>query len=291
MTTCYDPKDARYLDEADVRAELTRVFDICNGCRRCVDLCSVFPTLFELLDRLGDHDAGRLTPAQQDRVADECVQCKRCHDNCPYTPDRHVLRVDFPRLVLRTEAMQLAAGLPTLRSRLRLQIAGRADLVGRLATSMSSLVNKLGGVQPPFAERRFSSWFAEREDTAASEGPATGGGDAVTLFPTCLVEYRLPHIGRELVAQMDANGVACTLTTAGCCGAPWLHAGDIAHFTKVARRNVETLAAEIGGGTDVVVAHATCRHVIGDDYPDYVDDPDVDLVAAHTFDAVEFLAR
>ena len=45
MAIIYDPKDARYLDEADVRSELTRVFDICDGCRRCVDLCTVFPTL------------------------------------------------------------------------------------------------------------------------------------------------------------------------------------------------------------------------------------------------------
>ena len=35
MTTIYDPKHPQYLDEADVRNELTRVYDLCHGCRLC----------------------------------------------------------------------------------------------------------------------------------------------------------------------------------------------------------------------------------------------------------------
>ena len=54
MTTTYDPYHPQYLDEGDVRAELTRVFDLCHGCRLCVNLCSSFPTLFEFADR--DYD-------------------------------------------------------------------------------------------------------------------------------------------------------------------------------------------------------------------------------------------
>ena len=51
MTTIHDPKHPSYLDEADVRGELTRVFDVCHGCRRCVELCTSFPTLFDMIDR------------------------------------------------------------------------------------------------------------------------------------------------------------------------------------------------------------------------------------------------
>ena len=49
MTITYDPKHAAYLDEADVRGEMTRVFDVCDGCRRCVTLCPSFPSLFEMI--------------------------------------------------------------------------------------------------------------------------------------------------------------------------------------------------------------------------------------------------
>jgi glycerol-3-phosphate dehydrogenase subunit C len=78
MTTTYDPRHPQYLDEADVRDELTRVYDVCHDCRRCLGFCSSFPSLFDMIDRHGEHDAGLLTPAQQDRVVDECFQCKLC---------------------------------------------------------------------------------------------------------------------------------------------------------------------------------------------------------------------
>ena len=50
MTTIYDPKHPQYTDEADVRSELTRVFDLCHGCRLCFKFCTSFPTLFEMID-------------------------------------------------------------------------------------------------------------------------------------------------------------------------------------------------------------------------------------------------
>jgi glycerol-3-phosphate dehydrogenase subunit C len=80
MTITYDPGHAVYPDEADVRGELTRVFEVCDGCRRCVTLCSAFPSLFEMIGGAGG-EAGALTPAQQDRVAHECFQCRLCRSN------------------------------------------------------------------------------------------------------------------------------------------------------------------------------------------------------------------
>ena len=43
MTITYDPHDPTYLDEGDVRDELTRVYDLCHGCRLCFKFCSVVP--------------------------------------------------------------------------------------------------------------------------------------------------------------------------------------------------------------------------------------------------------
>ena len=110
MTSTYDPEHRLYVDEADVRGELTRVFDVCQGCRQCVALCTSFPSLFELIDRFEDHDAGWLTPAEQDRVVNECVHCGLCSVDCPYTPERDDAALDFPRLMLRAVAMRYATG-------------------------------------------------------------------------------------------------------------------------------------------------------------------------------------
>ena len=129
MTTTYDPHDPKYLDEADVRDELTRVYDLCHGCGLCFKFCTSFPTLFEMIDRHDDQDAGRMTPAEQDQVVDECIQCKLCYVNCPYIPELHEWNLDFPRLMLRADAMQEANGLKSARDRTTTEMMGRTDLL------------------------------------------------------------------------------------------------------------------------------------------------------------------
>jgi glycerol-3-phosphate dehydrogenase subunit C len=305
MTTIYDPKDPKYLDEADTREELTRVYDLCHGCRLCFKFCTAFPTLFEMIDEHDDQDAGRLTPAQQDQVVDECFNCKLCYVNCPYIPGLHEWDLDFPRLMLRADAMQTANGLKSTRDKATTQMMGRTDLLGKVATAtepiadkvitakpgstVRKVMSKVTGVSavrllPPYAKQRFSTWFKKRPKV--SLGNRQG---RVTVYPTCLVEYQAPGIGRDLVKVYERNGVECNLSGTDCCGAPWLHSGDIKHFTKVAKKNVKKLAAEIRSGTDVVVPQPTCSYILKKDYLDYVGGPDAELVAEHTYDAVEYL--
>lgn len=94
-----------------MRAESTRVFDACGGCRLCTDLCGVFPSLFELLDddRVAG-DAGEMTPAEQDRVVDACVHCGECVQRCPFAPGRHALAIDVPTMVASNLSMRRATG-------------------------------------------------------------------------------------------------------------------------------------------------------------------------------------
>jgi Fe-S oxidoreductase len=310
MTTTYDPGHPMYLDEADVRDELTRVYDVCQECRRCADLCSSFPTLFEMIDHRADRDVGSLTPAQQDRVVEECFQCKRCSFDCPYTPGRDERAVDFPRLALRAAAMRLANGHVPARERRTTRLVGRAGLVGRVATATAPIADRFvdappGSVRrtavsaatglspvrllPSFARQRFSTWFAARPNVTLAEERGERG--TVTVFPTCLVEYQAPTVGKDLVRVFERNGVACSLTAAGCCGAPSLHAGDVGRFAALAGRSVAALADEVRSGRDIVVPQPTCSYVLRHDYPDHVGGPDADLVAAHTYDAAEYLMR
>lgn len=205
MSTIYDPKHPLYLDEADVREELTRVYDLCHGCRLCFKFCTSFPTLFEFIDRHDDQDAGRLTPAQQDQVIDECFQCKLCYINCPYIPDLHEWALDFPRLMLRADAMRHETKQIGVRDRLTTEVMGRTDLMGKVATAAAPVANKVvaakpgslvrkmvektAGVSsvrllPPYARQRFSTWFAKRPRVRINKRQGR-----VAVFPTCLVEY------------------------------------------------------------------------------------------------------
>ncbi len=307
MTSIYDPDDPTYLDEAAVRAELSRVFGICHGCQQCVTLCTSFPTLFEMIDRHRDHDAGRMTPADQDQVVDECFHCKRCVVDCPYTSALDDGRVDFPRLMLRAAAMQFDTGIEAARVRSTTRLLGRTDRVGRLATRFAPIANRIVGAAPGslvrrfvqavtgvsavrllprFTRQRFSTWFTRRSPVAIGEPQGT-----VTLFTTCTVEYQEPAIGRDLVRVYERNGVGCELSGAGCCGAPLLYGGDTARFRRLAKRNVQTLAAEVRRGTDIVVPQPACSYILKHDYADFAGGPDAELVAEHTFDAAEYLLR
>ena len=62
-------------------------------------------------------------------------------------------------------------------------------------------------------------------------------------------------------------------------------------FTKVAVKNVATLAAEVRKGTDIVVPQPTCGYVLKKDYLDYVGGPDAQLVSDNTYDAAEYLMK
>ena len=310
MTTTYDPHHPRYLDEADVREEMTRVYDLCHGCRLCFKFCTSFPTLFDYIDRFDDQDAGRLTPAEQDQVVAECFQCKLCYVNCPYIPELHEWALDFPRLMLRADAMRHANGHQPTKQKVTNQAMARTDAMGAIGSMAAPLANKAieapessfvrkamaktTGVSatrllPPYAKQRFSTWFKKH---VAKLGRARQG--SVTVFPTCLVEYQDVQVGKDLVQVYERNGIECSTTGAGCCGAPWLHSGDVKQFTKIANKNVRTLADEIRGGGDVVVPQPTCGYVLKKDYVDYCDPEhreDARLVAEHTYDAAEYLVK
>jgi Fe-S oxidoreductase len=309
MTTTYDPFDPAYWDEGDMRQELTRVFDLCHGCRLCFKFCSAFPTLFELIDRDPDQDSATLSEAEQDRVVDECFNCKLCGElNCPYVPGKSEWELDFPRLMLRAEAVRNAKRKKTaVKAIATEQFLGRTDLLGKAATRAAPLVNKLTGtpgslprkvmektvgiaserVLPPYAKQRFSTWFKRRARLRFERRQGK-----VALFPTCLVEYQDPQIGKDTVRVYERNGIECTLPEGQvCCGAPWLHAGDVDSFRRQAAKNVRVLAAAVREGCDVVVPEPTCGFVLKKDYVDYLGGAEAELVAANTYDAAEYLVK
>ncbi len=308
MTITYDPNHPMYLDEADTRHELERVYDLCHGCRLCFKFCPSFPTLFSYIDVHDDQDAGKMTPAQQDHVIDECFQCKLCYINCPYTPNQHEWALDFPRLMLRADAMRRENGQMSVRNKLTTAVMGRTDAIGKVATSMGvvtnlvmgaktgsvvrKIVEKTAGISsvrmlPPFARSRFSTWFKNRPKTTMLNRQGK-----VALFPTCLVEYQDPAIGQDLIKVYERNGVECSLVgDVACCGAPFLHSGDVDSFTRVAKDNVKMLADEVRAGNEIVVPQPTCGYVLKKDYLDYVGGADATLVAENTYDAAEYLIR
>ena len=213
---CYDPNEAKYWDEAGLAAEITRVFEVCHGCRMCFKYCDAFPSLFSLIDEEYDGDVTRLDDEDTDRVMGECFQCKLCEVQCPYTPrDRHEFQLDFPKLVHRYHAVKARREGIGFRDK----VLGDPDAsaaAARLSLGMANVMNrveahrwfleKVLGVHrdkqlPDFALRTFESWA--REVGLIHEKP----GGEVVLFQTCYVQHNEPEIGRDTVQALQTNGV------------------------------------------------------------------------------------
>ena len=299
----YDPLDPSYFDPQAARAERDRTFQICSDCRICVRLCPSFKDLFKFIDANEDaDDVSVLTDAEHEHVVDECYQCKLCYVVCPYTPDQQAeWKVDFPRLMLRSLAIEERQGKVDKGAKL----LARTDLQGKMATTFSGIVNSMNNVGiartmmektagiakdrllPTFAKVRFSKWFHRRGRT---EAPGVQRRDTVTLFPTCLVEYQDPEIGKAVVGVCERNGIECELPEGQvCCGMPWLDAGDTKKFEEQARKNVEVLAPAAMEGRKIVVPQPTCAYVLKNEYPDFIGTPDAEAVAGATMDVSQYL--
>ena len=305
MTTTYDPTHPAYFDEADLRGELTRVYDLCHGCRLCWNLCTSFPTLFSFVDAVDDQDAAQLTTAQQDQVVDECFQCKMCYVKCPYVPP-HEWELDFPRLMLRAAAVRKQHA--SVKDRVTDNALGRTGLSGMVGVLSAPIANKVMGaagsaprklmekvtgiaadrVLPPYARQRFTTWFRHRRRRSAADS-----APKVSIFPTCLVEYQATGVGKATVQVYERNGIDCDVADRSrCCGAPFLHEGDFDNFRKYAEHNVAVLADEVRAGRDVVVPQPTCGYVLKNDYLDHLGDrEDTRLVKEHTYDVAEYLMK
>jgi len=109
---------------------MDRVFDICHTCRRCINLCTAFPTLFDLID---EGTTGELDGVEKNKlweVVDRCYLCDMCFmSKCPYVPP-HEWNVDFPHLMLRGKAIKYKKGETNFRDKM----LSSTDIMGRIAS-------------------------------------------------------------------------------------------------------------------------------------------------------------
>ncbi|HUB06710.1 MAG TPA: hypothetical protein VMB50_06905, partial [Myxococcales bacterium] len=168
-TRGYRIDDPEFWSPTHLETELRRVFQICNGCRLCYNLCPSFPALLNRVDELDPHRADaegkllaegapiaeheaakalegvhvatdnpvdRLGRVDLNRVVDLCYNCKLCFPICPYVPP-HEFAVDFPRLMLRAKAVRAREDGVTLQDK----FLGATELVGSVMTKVPGLAN------------------------------------------------------------------------------------------------------------------------------------------------------
>ena len=264
MVAMYNPQDALYRDERSVRLEVSRVFDVCYACRKCFDLCAVFPNLVDTVAATGRSDGALLTPVQQDEVLAPCTMCMQCVAQCPEP-------VHFPALVLRQRAMLWVSQYVSVRQKVMALCTGRSASWLRRWPFLRPL---LWGVTAKF------EWLPELSSSPGAPGVTRvkrqrvshlGNQSHAVLFSTCPVDVREPHIISDFVAMCAERDIACAVSKEFiCCGAPDLYAGNVGRFRTVARKNRAVLDAYKKNGHHVIVGNSACRATMVQMYPLYV---------------------
>ncbi|MEO8443330.1 MAG: heterodisulfide reductase-related iron-sulfur binding cluster, partial [Betaproteobacteria bacterium] len=280
-------------------------FDICHGCRRCVNLCTAFPHLFDLID---EGKTGELDGVEKSRfgeVVDRCYLCDTCYmTKCPYVPP-HPWNVDFPHLMLRAKAVKYKRGETSARDKL----LSSTDALGKLATipvvvQMVNAANKtpvarramekLLGVHkdrvlPEYASAKFRTHATPDSSFAVREGKTTPG--KVSIFATCYVNYNEPGIGHDLLKILAHNEIpAVILEKEACCGMPKLELGDLDAVARLKEINIPRLAKLAREGYAILTAIPSCTLMFKQELPlMFPDDADVKAVEAAMFDPFEYL--
>jgi glycerol-3-phosphate dehydrogenase subunit C len=293
-----------FLDQPKLFAEMERVFDICHGCRRCVNLCTTFPTLFDLIDGSPTMELDGVEKPKLWDVVDQCYLCDLCYmTKCPYVPP-HPWNVDFPHVMLRAKAVKFASGGARLRDRL----LSSTDAMGKLAAipvvaQAVNAANRSGPVRvvmekalgvhrdrklPPFAPERFR---AGAKDSAAREpknGERTPG--RVVVYATCYVNYNEPGIGHDLLALLEHNDIPYVLAEKeACCGMPKLEIGDLESVERLKRVNVPQLAALAREGYAILTPVPSCTLMFKSELPLlFPEDAETRQVADAMFDPFEY---
>ena len=304
-----DWKNPQYYDEASLHQEMDRVFDICHGCRRCVNLCHAFPTLFDLIDASSTLEIDGVDKKDYVKVVDHCFMCDLCFmTKCPYVPP-HPWQVDFPKLMLRAKAVKLKKAATSRRDRL----LSSTDAVGKIASFpvVNSVFNatlknkvvrksleKTLGIDSRAKLPRYHSVTATKEHATkgapllkTARVASTSMPSQIAFFITCYGNYNDPTLITDISAVFAHNQIECAaIDKTVCCGMPKLEIGDLEQIEKLKKKNVPLLMDYVEAGYAIVTPMPSCTLMFRQELPLlFPEDQDLATLAKHIFDPCEYL--
>jgi len=296
-----------FCDKDSLYQELERVYDICHGCRRCVNLCDSFPTLFDLIDESETFEVDGVDKADYMKVVDQCFLCDLCAETkCPYLPP-HEWAVDFPHLMLRAKTYKFQQKDTKWRDRLitstdpifdTISTPGIAQVANAAAGSktLRKIGEKVLGLHaeaplPNFESVALSKRLTQDFHLAGEPTPTDTTTGKVAIYVTCYGDHNEPQVVEDLVAVLNHNGISVQIMQdAKCCGMPKLELGDLAKVASLKDANVPTFLAAIDAGYDIIAPIPSCVLMYKQELPlMFPDDADVARIKASFFDPFEYL--
>ncbi len=298
-----DWQNEEFYNKNALFSELERVFDICHGCRRCVNLCQAFPTLFDLIDTSKTMEIDSVDENNYQKVVSECYLCDLCYmTKCPYVPP-HEWKVDFPHLMLRAKAVAFKRdGVKISR-----KILSAPQLVGKLASIpvinnvvnqasrnnsyMRGLLNKFIGIHPSAHIASYHSKNRPSQILKTQHPKKNFYKEKVAIFATCYGEYNQVDSVLDLNTVLRHNQIETMLVKKiKCCAMPKLELGDIESVIRFAKHNKKSLYKLSKVGYKFIAPIPSCVLMFKNELPLLLpDDKEISAIAKAFFDPFEYL--
>lgn len=264
--------------------------DKCTACSSCVAHCPVSAATrrFPGPKMLGPaRERFRRINPTEDESLEYCSNCKNCDITCPsgvpVSTINMLARADYYKnkpgrlrdwLLSHGEALAKMAGVSSAMAN-----AGMTNPLSRLIMKKIGLADRL---PPPYAKATFGKRFR-----ALRQRPFP---DKAVFFPGCYINYNEPQVGLDLIAVMQMNGYEVIVPDKlRCCGSPLIVNGYLTEARRNAVGNLAALKQWSDKGVPILTACPSCGLMLKQEYRELFELEGVAEVAAHIYDASEFL--
>ena len=298
-------KTGEFNDEGSLFDELERVYDICHGCRRCVNLCNAFPTLFDLIDKSETFEVDGVKKDDYWNVVEHCYLCDLCYmTKCPYVPP-HEWNVDFPHLMLRAKAQNFRNGSVGVRDKVLTStdkvgtfvgipvIAQAVNIVNSIKPMRKAMEKTIGihseAVLPKFYSNSLRKRFKNKKISGELKNINYKG--KVAIFVTCYGNRNEPDVVEDLIAILKHNHLKVRLVKQEkCCGMPKMELGDLESVERLKDFNIPELLKLVEDDWDIIAPIPSCVLMFKKELPLlFAEDNDVQKVKNAFYDPFEFL--
>nr|WP_233274794.1 anaerobic glycerol-3-phosphate dehydrogenase subunit C [Haladaptatus cibarius] len=256
------------------------------------------------LKRKGDHDI--------DDSVMSCSNCMRCDNACPSEVPLSQMHNTARGKYVDEQMSKLSREY--IRNRILSNYGRLAPLASKfprltnfvMGLSVTKFVNeKVMGITsqrefPDFATETFTDWWEKRGGKATSKERAqearTKRGDAaenddkrVAYFHGDYSNYNTPEVAKAMVRVFEQFGYEVAVPDQRCSGTPMFANGMMDDARRAAKFNIETFAALVEQGYDVICSCTSCSMALRQEYPELYSFDGTAKVAANTFEALEYL--
>nr|WP_227776947.1 anaerobic glycerol-3-phosphate dehydrogenase subunit C [Haladaptatus pallidirubidus] len=259
----------------------------CSNCMRCDDACpSEVP-----LSQMHNTARGDYVESQMSKFSREYIRNRILSNYGKLAP----LGARFPRLT------NFVMGLSVTKfvNEKVMGIASQRDFPEFATETFTDWWDKRGGAAT--SKKRAQEAREKRSDTTSEtragrddpremgSGESAANDKRVAYFHGDYSNYNTPEVAKAMVRVFEQFGYEVVVPDQRCSGTPMFANGMMDDARRAAKFNIETFAALVEQGYDVICSCTSCSMALRQEYPELYSFDGTAKVAANTFEALEYL--